>query len=114
MNKVRKYLFAQKSREIENIPPTTDALEEHAKRAIYQACHVWGQSTHLFANRNCYHQHYLSGNHETADTRVILHTLDPLRNGASKILIRRVDTDVVVLDISLYLLSFKSKWKKYG
>ena len=44
VNKVRKYLFAQKSREIENIPPTADALEEHAKRAVYQAGHVWGQS----------------------------------------------------------------------
>ena len=44
VNKVRKYLFAQKSREIENIPPTADALEEHAKRAVYQASHVWRQS----------------------------------------------------------------------
>ena len=43
VNKVRKYLFAQKSREIENIPPTADALEEHAKRAVYQGGHVWGQ-----------------------------------------------------------------------
>lgn len=44
VNKLRKYLFAQKSREIENIPPTADALEAHTERAVYQAGHVWGQS----------------------------------------------------------------------
>ena len=44
MNKVRKYLFAQKSREIENIPPTAGALEEHAKRVVYKSGHMWGQS----------------------------------------------------------------------
>ena len=44
VNKVRKNLFAQKSREIENIPLTSNALEEHVTRAIYHACHVWGQS----------------------------------------------------------------------
>ena len=43
VNKVRKHLFAQKSRDIENIPPTSDALEEHVKRAVYQAGYVWRQ-----------------------------------------------------------------------
>ena len=32
------------SRNIENIPPTQAALDQHIKRSSYQSGHVWGQS----------------------------------------------------------------------
>ena len=44
VNDARKQLFAFGNRKIENIPPTLHALEQHVKRAVYQAGHVWGQS----------------------------------------------------------------------
>jgi len=44
VNSVRKKLFAQKGRTIENIPPTQDALVQHIKRAVYQAGYVWSQA----------------------------------------------------------------------
>jgi len=40
VNECRRLLFTKKSRTIENIPPTADALMQHTKRAIFQA-HVW-------------------------------------------------------------------------
>ena len=43
VNEARKQLFAQ-NRKMENIPPTLHALEQHVKRAVYQAGHIWGQS----------------------------------------------------------------------
>ena len=36
VNEARKQLFIQKSRTLENIPPTKAALEQHIKRARYQ------------------------------------------------------------------------------
>ena len=44
VNKARVWLFTQKAREIENIPPTKDALHQHVLRAAYQAGHVWCQA----------------------------------------------------------------------
>ena len=38
-------LFARKQRAYYAIPPTQTALKEHVKRAVFQAGHVWGQST---------------------------------------------------------------------
>ena len=40
VNDAKKELFAQKSRSLENIPPTQVALEQHLKRARYQ-CNCW-------------------------------------------------------------------------
>ena len=37
----RKKLFVRKNN-VELIPPTKAALEEHVKRAVYQGGHVWG------------------------------------------------------------------------
>ncbi len=37
-------LFSQMSRNIENIPPTQAALDQHIKRLSYQSGHVWEQS----------------------------------------------------------------------
>ena len=39
VNEARKQLFAQ-NRKMENIPPTLHALEQHVKRAVYQAGHM--------------------------------------------------------------------------
>ena len=44
VNDVRRDLFARKGRDIEAIPPTSDALRQHAKRSTYQAGHCWGNS----------------------------------------------------------------------
>ena len=37
-------LFSQMSCNIENIPPTQAASDQHIKRASYQSGHLWGQS----------------------------------------------------------------------
>ena len=43
VNDARKRLFTQKSRSLENIPPTQGALKQHIKRASYQA-HCWSMA----------------------------------------------------------------------
>ena len=43
VNDARKQLFAFGNQKIENIAQTLHALEEHVKRAVYQAGHIWGQ-----------------------------------------------------------------------
>ncbi len=45
VNVERLVLFAQKRRDIENIPPTQDALAQHVLRVEYEAGHVWGLAT---------------------------------------------------------------------
>ena len=37
VNKARRELFCKKSRSLENLPPTQDALLQHVKRVVYQA-----------------------------------------------------------------------------
>lgn len=44
VNEARLNLFARKQRPYDSIPPTQAALKEHAKRASYEAGHVWGQA----------------------------------------------------------------------
>ena len=39
-------------------------------------------------------------NHEEADTRMMLHAADAVKQGFSKIVIRTVDTDVVILSVA--------------
>lgn len=43
VNDLRKQLFSQ-LRNIENVPPSKNALEQHVKRAVYQAGFIWGQT----------------------------------------------------------------------
>ena len=43
VDEARLDLFAKKQRSFDLIPPTQSALKEHAKRAAYQAGHIWGQ-----------------------------------------------------------------------
>ena len=45
VNGERLVLFTQKGREIENIPPTQDALAQHVLRVRYEAGHMWGKAT---------------------------------------------------------------------
>ena len=45
VNGERLVLFTQQVKEIENIPPTQDALAQHVLRVGYEAGHVWGQAT---------------------------------------------------------------------
>ena len=37
---VRMKLFSQKTRDVERIPPTRDALDQHLKRSVFQAS-IW-------------------------------------------------------------------------
>ena len=46
INYCRRSLFS-KDRNLENIPPTQDALEQHALRVVYQAGFLWAQATVL-------------------------------------------------------------------
>ena len=43
VNDARKHMFTQ-NRRMDNIPPTLQSLEQHVKRAVYQAGYIWGQS----------------------------------------------------------------------
>ena len=43
VNEARKWLFTQKSRNLENIPPTQAAFKQHTKRASYQA-YCWSMA----------------------------------------------------------------------
>lgn len=43
VNECRRKLFTRKSRQLEAIRPTLDALEQHSKRAAFQGGYVWGQ-----------------------------------------------------------------------
>ena len=41
VNSARQKLFAPKNRDIENLPPTQDALQQHVLRVAYQAGYIW-------------------------------------------------------------------------
>ena len=43
VNDARKTMFTPKGRSLENIPPTSTALVQHTKRAVYQGGHCWGR-----------------------------------------------------------------------
>lgn len=44
VDEARLDLFAKKQKPFDLLPPTQSSLKEHAKRAAYQAGHIWGQS----------------------------------------------------------------------
>ena len=44
VNNARRDLFTRKGRDIEAIPPTSDALRQHTKGSTYQAGYCWGNS----------------------------------------------------------------------
>ena len=53
--------------------------------------------------------------HEEADTRIIIHCLDAARKGHQKIMVRTVDTDVVIIAISFFhLLNVEELWIAFG
>ena len=58
-NEARKILFAKKGRSLECIPPTSDALFQHTKRALYQGGLCWGRS--LQREQKFHHQLYTVG-----------------------------------------------------
>ena len=43
VNQARKQMFSKGKRQLENIPPTLGALQQHTLRAVYQGGHIWGQ-----------------------------------------------------------------------
>ena len=53
--------------------------------------------------------------HEEADTRLMLHVADSVRNGLKKIMVRSVDTDVVVIAISIiHKVDLCEPWIAFG
>ncbi len=53
--------------------------------------------------------------HEEADTRIIIHCFDAASKGHQKIIIRTVDTDVVIIAISFFhMLSVEELWIAFG
>ena len=53
--------------------------------------------------------------HEEADTRLLLHAADCSRNGYSKVMIRTVDTDVLVIAVTLFeKLHLQELWISFG
>ena len=53
--------------------------------------------------------------HEEADTRIFVHCLDSVREGNNRLLICTVDTDVVVIAISVFRrLSASEIWIAFG
>ena len=44
IDEVRQHLFTKRGMPMESLPPTRAALVQHAKRAVYQAGHIWGQA----------------------------------------------------------------------
>ena len=44
VNEVRQDLFSKKSRTLEKIPFTQEALLQHTKRSVYQGGHIWAQT----------------------------------------------------------------------
>ena len=43
VNQATKDLFSKKARNLENIPPTRAALEQHTMRALFQGAYIGGQ-----------------------------------------------------------------------
>jgi hypothetical protein len=43
VNSTRRHLFSKKRRQIDHIPPTSEALLQHMRRAIYQGGYIWSQ-----------------------------------------------------------------------
>ena len=53
--------------------------------------------------------------HEEADTRLLLHAADAARRGYTKVMVRTVDTDVVVIAVAKFqYLSLSELWIEFG
>ena len=60
-------------------------------------------------------RHLATCDHEEADTRMILHLADAAREGFHRILLRTVDTDVVVLAVAAAAkLNLQELWEAFG
>jgi len=53
VDEARLDLFARKQRSYDMIPPTQSVLKQHAKRAAYQAGHIWGQCVNRQPEPQC-------------------------------------------------------------
>jgi hypothetical protein len=63
----------------------------------------------------CMHQFGRACTHEEADTRIFLHLEDAVKQGYSKVTVRTVDTDVVVLGVtSAHRLNITELWIAFG
>ena len=48
VDSLRMMLFSQKTRDVERIPPTSDALDQHLKRSVFQAS-IW-TTAHMYVS----------------------------------------------------------------
>lgn len=69
----------------------------------------------VLCNAECDTSNLSPCNHEEADTRIVIHAADAVAKGLLKLLIRTVDTDVVVLLIAFYeRLAAEEVWILFG
>ena len=69
----------------------------------------------VMCNQERQHANLSPCSHEEADTRIILHLADAAKSGYDRILIRTVDTDVVVLAVTYYYTVPASEiWIAFG
>ena len=47
VNEARQQFISKRSRELDNIPPTRAALDQHVRRAVLEGRHVWGQTIEI-------------------------------------------------------------------
>ena len=70
--------------------------------------------TYTTMNREDRHINHLRADHEEADTRIVLHVNDALKQGYDRIIIQCRDTDVLVMMVSLLHNSSSEIWMKAG
>lgn len=96
-----KYLFPLESKIYISRPPTNI-----------------GDTIHSSANVNSSLSGLKCSNKEEADGRIILHLKDMVRHGSQNVVVRTVDTDVLVLCIAFYSrlksLGLQNLWVLFG
>jgi len=69
----------------------------------------------FFRNQGLIYLEFPLVSHEEAETRLLLHALDASKEGFKKVMVRTVDTDVVVLAITYFAqLSLNELWIAFG
>lgn len=87
---------------VEQLPPEKD---------VYTTCGQNVLCTHVHRDVSA----LAPCSHEEADTRIILHMVDTINNGYHRIMIRTVDTDVLVLAVSNAVLHSETEiWIAFG
>lgn len=90
---------------------TTYIRDNFQTKEVYATC---GESV-ICTRENADCTNIQPCNHEEADSRIFIHARDAARKGCKRLLIRTVDTDVVVLAIANFVkLEIDELWVEYG